>query len=131
MPNNEKNKYSKVFQHLIAFTFLISAILKLIDFEATSLMLQNIFYVDIVLTKTILFLLIIIELSISAFLVFNIFRMSTKYALFFLSVMFIGFNLVLAYKGIDNCGCFGAFIKQAPFVGIIKNIAIIGMIYKI
>ncbi len=131
MVSSEKKQYGTIFKYIIALIYISSAVLKLIDFEATVLIIQSIVHIDIMLLKTALFVLILTEVSIAVTLLLNYLKLLAKYVLIFLSIIFIVFNLVLIFKGIDNCGCFGASIKQSPYISLIKNIAIIIMIYKI
>ncbi|MCL5029531.1 MAG: hypothetical protein M1480_11015 [Bacteroidetes bacterium] len=126
-----KYTYSKIFTIIIALIFMSSAILKLVDFQSTVVMLQDIISIQNITVNIGLYLLIIIEAFIAAALILNLFKHSIKNLIFFLSTAFIVFNLVLIFKGIDNCGCFGGSVKQSPYLSLIKNILIMIMAYKI
>src|SRR5688572_10261785 len=68
-----------------------------------------------------------IELILGFMLILNIELKKAALLTTLLTVVFtIVFGYAFFFKGIDDCGCFGSFIKIDPLVLVIKNTFIIG-----
>ncbi|MCU7502985.1 MAG: hypothetical protein HF314_07920 [Ignavibacteria bacterium] len=131
MDRVNKNTLAKIFRYILALIYLVSAVLKLIDFEATAVMIKEIVQLDLLYVRTALLILILLEASVATALVLDLMKRFTRALLFALSGFFIIFNIALILNGFDNCGCYGASIKQSPNLSLIKNILIVLMTFMI
>ena len=119
-----------IIRYALGAVFLISALLKLVDYNSTVELFTSILGFEIMLTKIFLGLLIILELIIVYLLIADY----IKNKVVFLSIAgmitsFIIVNLFFFLKGYSNCGCFGKSISTAPLSSIIKNIILLLGLY--
>lgn len=122
------------FRNIIRYTsgavFLISALLKLVDYNSTAELFTSILGFEIMLAKIFLGVLILLELIIAYLLIADY----IKNKFIFLSIAgmittFIIINLFFLLKGYSNCGCFGKSISSTPVSSIIKNIILLFGLY--
>jgi hypothetical protein len=121
----------EVLKYIIAIIYMVSAITKLLDFESTVGMVHNVFNMNETAVKIALYLLIIAEGSIAIALSLEMFPGTTYYLILILSISFLFVNVLLIVKGADNCGCFGASMKEPPYISLIKNMLILVISYKL
>lgn len=120
-----------IIKYILGVVFLLSAFLKLIDFNATVELFTNILGFGIWLLRIFLALLILVELII-AYLIIEDYL---KYKFVFLVIggmiaAFILVNFSFWIKGYNNCGCFGSLVNSTPLLSMIKNaILLYGLFY--
>jgi uncharacterized membrane protein YphA (DoxX/SURF4 family) len=117
------NAISKVFQIIIGILFLVSGVMKAIDAQYFASLLVSyglgsagilapvVSGIEIILGTMMLLSLDIQRASLIIALLTTLFSIIFAYA--------------YLYKGIDDCGCFGAMIKIHPEISLVKNIFII------
>ncbi len=123
-------KLQNIVRHILGIIFLLSAILKLIDFNATAELFTNLLGLEITIAKLLLCTLILIEIVISYLLFAN--HIKNNLIIFFVSGMIVAFiivNLFFFVKGNNNCGCFGNSVESSPLVSIVKNLLMLFGVY--
>lgn len=123
-------KLRNIIRYTLGAVFLISALLKLLDYNSTAELFVSILGLDATLTKISLGMLIIVELIIAYLFIAGY----INYKFIFLSVVslvtvFIVVNLFFLFKGYSNCGCFGIIVSSSPLLSIIKNIILLLGLY--
>ena len=112
--------------------FIIAAILKLISIDSFEIYVYSFGLLNFLFTTIFSRLLIVGELLIGLMFIFKM-----KYKLVWRTTLIIQilFTLFLIYVMIfrndDNCHCFGDLIELSPLESIIKNVAIIGVLFLI
>ncbi len=112
--------------------FIIAAILKLISIDSFEIYIYSFGLLNFLFTTIFSRLLIVGELLIGLMFIFKM-----KYKLVWRTTLIIQilFTLFLIYVMIfrndDNCHCFGDLIELSPLESIIKNVAIIGVLFFI
>ena len=112
--------------------FIIAAILKLISIDSFEIYVYSFGLLNFLFTTIFSRLLIVGELLIGLMFIFKM-----KYKLVWRTTLIIQilFTLFLIYVMIfrndDNCHCFGDLIELSPLESIIKNVAIIGVLFFI
>ena len=112
--------------------FIIAAILKLISIDSFEIYIYSFGLLNFLFTTIFSRLLIVGELLIGLMFIFKM-----KYKLVWRTTLIIQilFTLFLIYVMIfrndDNCHCFGDLIELSPLESIIKNVAIIGVLFLI
>ena len=112
--------------------FIIAAILKLISIDSFEIYIYSFDILNFLFTTIFSRLLIAGELLIGIMFVFKM-----KYKLVWRTTLIIQilFTLFLIYimifRNDDNCHCFGDLIELSPLESIIKNVAIIGVLFLI
>jgi len=123
----DTNYYIKnIFRYVLILTFLVSAVLKIIDFHNTVIMMSDIFNLGFRNTKWIISFLIILEIFISAAIFKNWQENKIIYAgiVCTLCIFFI-LNIIFMMKGIINCGCMGTLIVSSPQFSSAKNVMLL------
>ncbi len=123
-------KLRNIIRYTLGAIFLISALLKLVDYNSTAELFASILGLDDTLAKISLSMLIIAELIIAYLFIEGY----INYKFIFLSVVslitvFIVVNLFFLFEGYSNCGCFGKTVSSSPLLSIIKNIILLLGLY--
>ena len=124
MLTNENMK--KILKYMLIFIFLLSALLKTIDFSNTTFLFNKILNLTYEYTKVSLMVLITIELFISAILFKGWYYHNVIY--FFCLIvfnLFVIINLSFIIRGVEDCGCMGTFFISDPLFSLIKSIIIL------
>jgi len=118
------------FRYFFIVVFLLSALLKGIDLNETTLIFSSITGLSPVLVKIPLLGLILLEISIS-WLIYR--KTYTHNYIYRLILLLLGFflivSVVLFVSDAGNCGCFGTTITTTPMMSIIKNTLLIIIFY--
>ena len=126
------NIFKDIFRYGIGSMFIIAAILKLISIDSFEIYIYSFGLLNFLFTTIFSRLLIVGELLIGLMFIFKM-----KYKLVWRTTLIIQilFTLFLIYVMIfrndDNCHCFGDLIELSPLESIIKNVAIIGVLFFI
>lgn len=124
-------KLQKIIKYTLGLVFLLSAFLKLIDFNATVELFTNILGFGIWFIRIFLILLIFAELIVAYLIIED--YLKNKYIFFAIGGMIAAFILVNFFflvKGYNNCGCFGNLVSSSPLLSIIKNAVLLyGLFY--
>ncbi len=119
----------KFIRVIIGCVFLLSAVMKLSDFQNTVLFFSNIVSILNTWIRGGLSMLILIEL------IFSIAVLQTKIdilviynLMIILLIMFSGIGMMFLFLKIENCGCFGTIFQTNPILTIAKNVILIGLI---
>ena len=115
-----------ILKYFLAGVFIVSALFKMIDYNATVELFENLLTINRLLSKTLLSGLILTEFLIAYIVISDL----IKYDLFFVGIiglifLFLISNMFFAFNGNKNCGCFGASIISSPVISIIKNIILL------
>ncbi len=113
-------KYSRC---IVSIVFLISALFKLLDYDATVGYFSNIFPIPFYVYQVGVGLVILCELVLSLLILYTKSRMIVYCTLSFIG-FFILLTLFLLLNKYTNCGCFGTRITIHPAVTLIKNIVL-------
>lgn len=120
-----KTLIQSVIRIILGCTFLLSATLKLISIENFELYVYSFGFFSFVAVSFLTRILIVCEFLIGIGLIFKIFYKQTWWTAI---AMLAGFTLFLVYaaafRGNENCHCFGDVIELNPIPSIIKNILI-------
>ena len=109
-------------KYIMIFIFLISALLKIMDFENTVLLFTDILDLPHKDAKTGLIVIIVIELLISLVILKSwCHKKSIYYACLIVFCSFIILNISLLSHGVQNCGCMGTLIISDPLFSLIKS----------
>ena len=124
-----KNAIQSLIRIILGCTFLLSATLKLISIENFELYVYSFGFFSFVLVSFLTRILILCEFLIGIALIFKIFYKQTWWAAI---TMLCGLSLFLVYaaafRGNENCHCFGDVIELNPLPSILKNILLIGLL---
>ncbi|MHB1687136.1 MAG: MauE/DoxX family redox-associated membrane protein [Ignavibacteriaceae bacterium] len=119
-----------ILKYFLAFVFLFSAFMKLIDFRNTVYFYSTVIGLPIGAIKILLALLIMLELIFAGFISFDFILNKTIYYLIFFSLLFFTVtSIAFMIFGIDNCGCFGTIIIDKPVISIIKNVLLFTILF--
>lgn len=115
-------------KYTVSAAFGISAIAKLIDFENTATYFVSLVQIDFKIARYSLALAIFLELLFAYLIPINwrwtkIVHNATLVILF----AFLAISVSMAFMGVKNCGCFGAFLTTNPLATILKNIFLLAM----
>ena len=118
------------FRYLIIMIFFGSAIGKIMGFDDTLLYFAGLTKISFPVLTILLWTLIILELLTS----FLVWKNGIQVRIIFISVQlflitFLLTNIAFLVLGVDNCACFGAGIQSHPFVGILKTIVLMMIVY--
>ncbi|MCE5231214.1 hypothetical protein LLG95_16685 [bacterium] len=115
---------------LLGSIFLLSSIAKAIEVQSFAMLIS---YFNIIRNPTLVTAIAIFIISIEFLLglvmiISKHFRveclkLSLAILIFFTGIIVYGW----LFKGLEDCGCFGSFIKISPIASIIKNVIMIGM----
>lgn len=117
----------------VAMFFIFSAVVKLVDPVGFSIKLND--YFDVFnlsfLKPTSLFLsfvLLVMEFSVAILLLFNISK-TVAYSLLLAMMVFFTFltGVSAIFNVVQDCGCFGDFLKVSPWTSFIKDIILLIM----
>jgi hypothetical protein len=115
----------------LGIIFLLSALLKLIDFNSTVELFADMLGFEIILIRIFLMFLILVELIIAYLIIED--YVKNKYIFFTIGGMIAAFILVNFFflvKGYNNCGCFGKLVNSSPLLSVIKNVILLyGLFY--
>jgi len=115
-----------ILKYFLVAVFLLSAITKLLDYNATVELFENLLGLSIIHAKIILSVLILIELVIAYLIIADYLQIKIVYLLICgLITVFLFASILFAVKGYTNCGCFGADIISSPKLSIVKNILLL------
>ena len=115
----------RIVEYLIAAIFIISALLKLLDFQNTANFISGFSGIGYSTVKPSLILLSSIEMLIGLLFIAKLWENNPAYfGILSLTVFFIIISLFMAFKGYSNCGCFGTQIESYPVISLIKNFLI-------
>jgi len=116
-------------RYAVSLVFAFSAIMKLVDFQATLIYFIEIINLPVVLIKIGLSSLIISEIVIAYGLAFSSgFKILWFNAAVSMLFAFILINIYFKLQGVSNCGCFGTVVRLEPVPTILKNIVLIGLL---
>ncbi len=117
----------------VASFFIFSAVVKLVDPVGFSIKLNDYFDVFHVsffkpFSLFLSFAILILEFVIGILLLFNIFK-RTCYALLMGTIIFFTFltGVSAIFNVVQDCGCFGDFLKISPWTSFIKDIVLLIM----
>ncbi len=111
---------------LLGFVFVISAFMKLYDFESTVQFINSITGLSIWVIKVGLFSLSFFEIIIGICFVSNRWRQQIIfYSILCLLCFFILISSYFLQQSYSNCGCFGTIIRIDPVITLFKNILIL------
>ncbi len=118
-----------IIKYFVGLFFLVSAVLKLVDFQNSILFFSDIFKLTFGWSKFGLFLIILLELVFASAMMQTKFKIQLVYsAMIVILLLFSGISLIFFGLDIENCGCFGTIIQTDPILTIGKNILLIGLI---
>ena len=117
-----------ILKHILIFSFLLSAIVKAIDFEKTILLFEDILGIGYENAGIVLSILIMVETSIS----YLIFKGLYKYRVVNVCILsmlglFVLVNIVFLFQGADNCGCTGTIFVSDPGFSLLKSSLLFGI----
>ncbi len=119
-----------VIKYIVGIVFLVSAVLKLIDYSLTVEYFANIFGLESVPVKILLSLLIILEIVVSYLIMTDYLKNKFVFlSVFGIIMAFIIVNLFFLLNGYSNCGCFGKSVSSSPTAAIFKNIIMLFLLY--
>lgn len=119
-----------ILKSLLSIVFLLSAIAKQWDFINTVSYFSKLLNIDFMMTKYIVAFFIFAELIIAFMVTFNYLIKTPVYKIVIsFTIFFIFFNLYFLLKGYTNCGCFGTEFISSPVFSIIKNAALLFILY--
>lgn len=120
---------------LLGLTFVVSAVLKLIDIDRFEIYIYSYHFFSLNFSFLVARAAIIVELVLGIGLVSNVFH---KLMWWGSVVMLFGYTLLLIYAvrlgRTDNCHCFGDYLRFNPWQSILKNVvmlALFALIYKL
>lgn len=123
-----QSRYILIVRFVIGFVLVVSSIGKLMSLSLFLSDLNN-YGISGVITYFSL-LLISLEILVGSALVLNVY---TKFFSVISMLLFIFFTIIFAFgnifKGVENCGCFGAIevLKTPPYLSYIRNFILIGL----
>lgn len=119
-----------ILKSLFSIVFILSAIAKLWDFMNTVGYFSKLLNIDFMITKYIVVFFIFAELIIAFMVTFNYLVKTPVYKIVVsFTIFFLFFNLYFLLKGYTNCGCFGTEFISSPVFSIIKNAALLFILY--
>jgi len=127
---------TEIFKYIVAFTFIISGFVKLVDPVGTKIKLLD-YFSEEVLNITFLndyaiyisLMLIAFEFGLGIWLLFGLKTKQTTFLLLLTISLFLFLTWYSAYfDKVTDCGCFGDAIKLTPWETFYKNILLIIMI---
>ncbi len=121
---------SPLFKLLVGLIFIMSAILKCNSIDNFELYIFSFNIFSLSMSALAARLVIGAELIMGVGYIINIYHRGFFYAIL---MSLIGFTLLLLYLTYlgseDNCHCFGDLVDMSPMESIVKNVAIIAMLY--
>jgi uncharacterized membrane protein YphA (DoxX/SURF4 family) len=121
-----KNSMNIIVRILLAGTFIISGIGKLISIHSFEAYVYSLNLFSPNLSIILSHLLIGVELILGSLFLFNLLQKQTWYFSIFLISGFTVFLLVQVFQQSgENCNCFGELITLSPIESLIKNLVII------
>lgn len=128
MKKNKKLIFN-IIKYFVGLFFLLSAVMKLVDFQNSVLFFSDVFNLTFGWSKFGLFLIILLELVFAAAMMQKKFKIQLVYSAMIVAlVLFSGVSLVFFGLGLENCGCFGTIVQTDPILTIGKNILLIGLV---
>jgi len=121
---------TQIIRFLVAFTFIFSGFVKLVDPIGTKIKMLEYFGSDVLnltflnpMALEISIFLIIVEFGLGVFLLFGIFSKFTSRSLLLLISVFLFLTWYSAYYNkVTDCGCFGDAIKLSVWETFYKNV---------
>ena len=118
----------RTLKYILIFTFLISALLKIIDLTNSALLFSNILDLTYENAKASLLVLILVELFISVALFKNwYYQKAIFFVCLFVFSLFVILNTTFYIQGVENCGCMGTIIISNPLLSLFKSIIVLVM----
>src|ERR1035437_8476992 len=118
-----KNKLRLAIQIIIGIVFIISGALKAIDSQSFSSLISS---YGFGWAGGIAPFISAIEIILGLCLILNI---QTRTTVLFVTAITIVFTLLFSYafffRGIEDCGCMGSFLKVSPYISLSRNVLII------
>jgi uncharacterized membrane protein YphA (DoxX/SURF4 family) len=108
----------------VVLVLLVSAASKVYDFSGTSLYFAGLFGVGPRGGRTLLALVILIELCFAGWIALSPGRRACSLLLGLFTV-FLCTSVWLAVSGRENCGCFGTRLPSSPRAAILKNLVLV------
>ncbi|MBX7254775.1 MAG: hypothetical protein K1Y02_00340 [Candidatus Hydrogenedentes bacterium] len=124
-------KYLRAIEILLGAVFIFSAVTKALDLHAFAVQVS---YYGVVREPTLVPLvantMVCVEMAFGTALLMGL-RLRGL-VLLATGGLLVGFTALIAYawafKGLKDCGCFGAYIKMGPGVSIGKNVVLLAMV---
>ena len=116
---------------ILGLTFILSAVVKAVDIAAFAVQVSYFGVVrEPMLVRFAALSTVLVETAIAiALLVGWRLRGWTLRAVFAILVGFTGLILYAwAFRGLEDCGCFGSFVKMTPPMSILKNLVIMALV---
>ena len=121
--SKERRVMKTLVKYLLALVFILSAVMKLIDFRNTINFYSGVLSISFVLSKTLVIVLIAVELMFSVFTLNKLVKINAVfYLIMAVLILLTAISVWFWAKGINNCGCFGTIIVDKPAVSVIKNV---------
>lgn len=129
--HNTPMKYLRTIEILLGVVFIFSAVTKALDLYAFAVQVS---YYGIVRDPSLVSLaanaMVCVEAAFGAALLAGL-RLRGL-VLLATGALLVGFTALIAYawafKGLKDCGCFGAYVKMGPGVSILKNAVLMALV---
>lgn len=119
-----------VLKYILAFVFISSALMKLIDLRNTINLYAAYFDLSYDFTRILLVVLIITEVTFAVLIVSELLKNKIVFYLITSAlIVFTSVSIVLMVKGVDNCGCFGTLLPDKPIISIFKNLILLAVLF--
>lgn len=111
-----------VIKDILTGIILLSAVAKSLDFNNMVLLMNTTFKISFALGNILLVFFIILEVIVSVSIWLEIYNLRlVYYSILFLFISFLSINFLFILFELDNCGCFGTFIRFPPAISLIKS----------
>ncbi|HBF34821.1 TPA: hypothetical protein DDW35_09695 [Candidatus Sumerlaeota bacterium] len=116
--------------YFTAIMFLLSAFAKCVDIRSFAVLISYIGIIRIPpLVLTLAVLIVTMELTLGLTMILS--RALRPLCLKVTLAVLAGFSGILVYawlfRNLEDCGCFGSFIKMSPLVSLLKNAVLMGI----
>lgn len=115
---------------VIGLVFILSALLKAVDLESFGIQISYLgFTRNPVLVQGLAVFVLALECVLGALALAGVWRKVVHPTLLALLVSLTGVIVYgWVFKGLEDCGCFGKFIKMSPSVSIAKNLILLALL---
>jgi len=123
--------FARWIEVFLGLTFILSAVLKAVDIAGFAVQVS---YFGIVrepmLVRFVAFSTVLVETAIGIALLVG--WKLQEWALRAVFALLVGFTVLIlyawAFKGLEDCGCFGSFVKLTPAMSVLKNLVMMAFV---
>lgn len=119
----------RLFRYIVSGVFAVSASMKLLDFENTTMYFKGLLGIGFKSAQSIIFVAILVEFFVAYSLPLQ-WQGETvvRKAAMAILVLFLVISTAMAFTGVENCGCFGTVWISHPWISVAKNSVLLIML---